>query len=708
MNSNKISTINVLMPTKNRIENVEKVLRQYSKVTVRKEHVHIWIYVDEDDAVTRDFMQGTDWAQTTGMNISMIIGPKQKTMGGLNNNLQLKTSKADIYCFVGDDYLCVTYGWDEILRKEFNKYPDGLILAYPFDELMDCDQITHVVLSAKWLEILGRSATDYFPFWEDDTWLDEISKMADCKVRLDIVMSPIGGKGKTPRMKNPHFWHNFFINLKDERLDDAKKILRAIHKDDDSSYSEAVKKAEKLSELFVQQQNQVTDETMDCWMRELGDNSSHWHKDCSDHCGLADYYQIEVKAVERLILEYSHYYESGDTFHALKCLENIELSFLCFDDVHLMKARCYERLGCEKEALIEASAAGLKNNVHAQALITRIAQNKLIRKRIVSYAEAGRFRMAVARLDEIRCECKKNELRGLIDVLSKVKDRSIKIYVLDIDEKFRLDSAPFCYPAHNTDNGVEQDFWEFIKTSVQVVDDPDKADWHYLPVFWTRWHLNHDYGRTGVEELAEVCSRAVIDHTKTFTVCQYDDGPLVDLGEAKVFLSSRKAEQGGDIPLLSDEHKSFIKAKRNYLASFVGRLDTNSVRQQIYDKYKDDNRFFVKDQRDNVKYFESVMNRSYMALCPRGYGGSSFRFYEAMQMGVVPVLIGDIDTRPFKDMIAWDSCSYYAEDIAQLDEILQSITCRELFHKGIKARQIWKDCLSYGNWCKFILSVLSD
>ena len=133
----------------------------------------------------------------------------------------------------------------------------------------------------------------------------------------------------------------------------------------------------------------------------------------------------------------------------------------------------------------------------------------------------------------------------------------MKIYLLPIDERFRPKSQPFKYPRHNNDFGVEQDFLDYLLKNKEniLVDDPIIADWHYLPVFWTRWHLNHDYAKTGLDELQEEVSNVVFDWSKTFTVCQYDDGPVIDLKNTLQFLASRKSDKGIDIPLLCQNHK---------------------------------------------------------------------------------------------------------------------------------------------------------
>lgn len=58
--------------------------------------------------------------------------------------------------------------------------------------------------------------------------------------------------------------------------------------------------------------------------------------------------------------------------------------------------------------------------------------------------------------------------------------------------------------------------------------------------------------------------------------------------------------------------------------------------------------------RDGQAYFE-LMRASKFVLCPRGHGASSFRLYEALAIGRVPVIVSDDWLPPPR--IAWHACS---------------------------------------------------
>jgi len=132
----------------------------------------------------------------------------------------------------------------------------------------------------------------------------------------------------------------------------------------------------------------------------------------------------------------------------------------------------------------------------------------------------------------------------------------MKIYILPIDKIFQPGSVPFRYPIYSKDYGMEQDFLIYLLKHQELrVSKPEESDWHYLPIFWTNWHINHDYAKTGLAELQREVKRVILDDKKTFTVSQYALGPLVDMGKTVLFLSSRQSEKGIDIPLLSPFYK---------------------------------------------------------------------------------------------------------------------------------------------------------
>jgi len=296
----------------------------------------------------------------------------------------------------------------------------------------------------------------------------------------------------------------------------------------------------------------------------------------------------------------------------------------------------------------------------------------------------------------------------------------MKIFILDTPSLLQPEKQVHLYPVHNKDYGVEQDFHTWLKKQKNILtDDPAEADWQYLPVYWTRWHINHHFAANGegLAELQAEVNKILIDDSKTFTITQYDGGTLINTGKATVFTGARTINAGIDIPILCTAHrKPPVPVKKKYLASFNGSFDTHPIRVEMEKRYKNNPDVLVGGTLPTrfykrwlwAKSYNLNTMASYVALCPRGTSCNSFRFFEALQFGVAPCLIGDQDVRPFKKFIPWDEFSYYVADVDELDALLKNLDKKEALKKGKKAREYWKKDLYYQDWCKYVLKELED
>jgi hypothetical protein len=285
----------------------------------------------------------------------------------------------------------------------------------------------------------------------------------------------------------------------------------------------------------------------------------------------------------------------------------------------------------------------------------------------------------------------------------------MKIYYIPVPKSLKPVNQKFNYPKHNNDIGVEQIFDKYILSSDNLTHDHRDADFHYLSIYWTRFFLNNNYGDIDIESFSSLCNSLIIDSSRTFTICQYDDGPLVDLEDTILFLSSRKTKTGIDIPLISKQLVyRWFRPKKIYLASFVGRLVTHPIRTEMYNELKDEAQSHIVDQTSGTfSYMRSILS-SYVSLCPRGYGGSSFRFFESMQLGTVPFLIGDIDTRPFKKFVDWTDISFFTDDPKLISSIIREKTLEELILMGIKSNSVYRYLIENDGWCDYVLLELND
>ncbi len=292
----------------------------------------------------------------------------------------------------------------------------------------------------------------------------------------------------------------------------------------------------------------------------------------------------------------------------------------------------------------------------------------------------------------------------------------MRIYVLPVRQNLQPESQSLRYPQHNQDYGVEQDFHEYLLRHKELrVQKPGDADWHYLPIYWNRYYVNHDYGRSGLEQLQKEVDRCIIDDRRAFTVCQNHRVLRVDFGRTIVFSASRIDAKGVDIPLLCAPHRlpiayrvPLFRPRKKYLASFVGRLATHPIRQEVAERLINREDICIVDGNRGTKFFVKTMLESYVALCPRGDVPTSYRYFEAMQLGIVPFLIGDLDIRPFKRFIHWDDVSFFSNSVSDLSSRLDSLKKWHLLSMGERAGKLWRDDLAYQKWCEYVIRELGQ
>lgn len=266
---------------------------------------------------------------------------------------------------------------------------------------------------------------------------------------------------------------------------------------------------------------------------------------------------------------------------------------------------------------------------------------------------------------------------------------------------------------------VEQDFYEWLPTSGFATSDPGEADWDYLPIFWGRFWCNHGFGAYGTDELQAETLRLVSRHRPTFTIADCAILHLLpqdlpngfDFCGLKVFSSSRRTESGSiDIPLLCLPHERVYSHEyKRWLASFVGNMGIMG-RPGMAEALSGRDDCFLQHADSDLELFENIMLGSYIALAPIGNSGASFRFYEAMQMGIVPYFIGWPDTRPFKNVIDWGSCSLHTESVDGLDSSLIELASNldRLLEMGREAKTIYDEHLAFGRWCQYAVACLPD
>lgn len=294
--------------------------------------------------------------------------------------------------------------------------------------------------------------------------------------------------------------------------------------------------------------------------------------------------------------------------------------------------------------------------------------------------------------------------------------KKLQAEIISQTEKFRPNAKYPVYPPYHKNEYLEEYFFEyFLKNHI-------KTDRLYLPIFWTNLYCNetHNNEKFDIQSFLD----SLDQNAKYFTICQHEAAPREKLPKnTLIFSASGKIHQSNKsnnhiaIPLICSqiENKNLNK-KRDILCSFVG-ASTHKLRTAIYDQYKNDSDFYINIDtwRPDVpshkeEEFKTITERSIFTLCPRGDGPTSFRLYEAMQLGSIPVYVHDMLWLPFSDKINWkDICVFITEnEIPHLKDILTHISNerRKTMLKNIKS--VYKNFFTLEKMCFHIHDKLKN
>lgn len=339
--------ISILMATRARPQMLAEELATLKANTAQKDKLAVWLYVDDDDEVTRKAIEDGRFADLD-FRVHWHFGPRPPALGQAHQALwRASGGVSEIYMISCDDARFDTPGWDDIVRREFGKYDDGILLAFAHDP--NAEQATYPFIGWGFLQTLGYEKVfpGIFAFWFDDKWVEEIAQMAGRCAKIPIVINPIGGsKGKTQRMRCVPFWTRFFQLLMPERKECAQKLVEAMHLPDENARTRAMAELENTWTKLVREGEQAFSDLYCVFQEERHTALSPEERDVFNPL----YIRQEVMAVTRLLTYAQRHIRDGNFVEALKYVEATQMADLRLRQAHEMKIRCLHALGRHDEA----------------------------------------------------------------------------------------------------------------------------------------------------------------------------------------------------------------------------------------------------------------------------------------------------------------------------------------------------------------------
>jgi hypothetical protein len=273
--------------------------------------------------------------------------------------------------------------------------------------------------------------------------------------------------------------------------------------------------------------------------------------------------------------------------------------------------------------------------------------------------------------------------------------------IINVPKKFQP-GVRLPYPPHSTKTTVD----EYVGGYISKRSGSIKCERAFLPIHWTPYqHITADYGRNAqrLNILKGFCSTI---REKCWTIHQYDDGALAKIKDC-IHLSAGGV---GDIPIPLTCSKRNITVKMNprLLCSFVGS-PTHPIREELRKALEGQYGFHYELFMGANRDFVGMMIDSTFSLCPRGYGRTSFRMYEAIEAGSIPVYVSDVHWLPYTDVLDWDKfCVIVKEsEIGSIVDRLRSISQERIAEMRAECIKLYDEYFSLDGVCLQVERIIS-
>jgi hypothetical protein len=259
------------------------------------------------------------------------------------------------------------------------------------------------------------------------------------------------------------------------------------------------------------------------------------------------------------------------------------------------------------------------------------------------------------------------------------------LQILELGKQFRPATSTV-YPPFKNGKYMEEYFYDYVMAHKDEIN----SDRVYIPAFWTniQIHPNFQGMKDNFNILLKRAYSLMPENTKYFTIVQADLGVEMVLPPNTLVFGACF----GDIPLplIYEDNTNKLTntprlSQKRHLASFVGTYNTHTLRTKMFTllgrkpNFKFETRgIWTNNIPQNLAdvFINTTLNSKF-CLAPRGFGRSSFRFFEAMLLDTIPVYFwDDIEWLPYKDILDYSkfSVSIHDNDIPRTAEILKSIT----------------------------------
>ncbi len=280
------------------------------------------------------------------------------------------------------------------------------------------------------------------------------------------------------------------------------------------------------------------------------------------------------------------------------------------------------------------------------------------------------------------------------------------------NDSFLIERDGSPYPPHHFGEHLEEYSIHFFK------DKESKRK--LIPVHWTAVYNYRAKEGLGIgtpngklREQLQIYLDSLDRNESYFIVCTHDDAPNENLPPNTLVFGAGGNSNKIDvpIPLTCAKHQNITDRMKVIPVSFVGSV-THNIRFSLLNELNGKQGVFINASHwssdvsnEKIDLFKTVTEQSIFSLCPRGYGSTSYRLYEAMQLGAIPVYVSDSHMLPWNDEIDWNEFCIVKNDlsISLLHQELMSMSGTKIRKMQDRLSTVWDEYFSIEATCKQIL-----
>lgn len=195
----------ISLATRGRPERVLDTIRR-SVVNLRHPETILQVQVDEDDKPTIEALETFIELPMATQRIDVNIKPREDTIAEKWN--RVLSVPADVYLVAADDDPYVTEGYDSLICRAAERFPDGIGMVY--GHLANLSFSGAVAPTARLCDLMGGVIfPPIFPYWFVDHWTDDLARIIG-RISFANIRTDQSKPGVTQEMREPGWWATFY------------------------------------------------------------------------------------------------------------------------------------------------------------------------------------------------------------------------------------------------------------------------------------------------------------------------------------------------------------------------------------------------------------------------------------------------------------------------------------------------------------------